>query len=329
MKISVIIPVYKGEKFIAEQLASLAAQTLPPDEVLIGDDSGTDDATLQAIEKFCSTSKLPFELHYSRNPQPLGINKNFKHLSEKVSGDLCFFCDQDDVWLPDKIKVMAEAFENSPHAGAVCCFSTITDESLVPWPVQPVVSESVLSAILQSPEKIFRAFLAERITAAGHNIALSRKMLALIPDWQEYALYDYWLLQCCALAEKLILIPRKMTLHRVHSANATISEKNNVKSPLLARVFSIVTNTDRQKEFEDLLRKTKSLLEHVEDSRLKEEVPVQNLHLLRKTVSFLQLRIKQRKKNIVCRLFLSPFLLKGYFSYANGWRSFLRDLAGM
>ena len=97
-------------------------------------------------------------------------------MSEKVSGDLCFFCDQDDVWLPDKIKVMAEAFENSPYAGAVCCFSTITDESLVPWPVQPVVRESVLSEILQSPEKIFRAFLAERITAAGHNIALSRKI---------------------------------------------------------------------------------------------------------------------------------------------------------
>ena len=131
------------------------------------------------------------------------------------------------------------------------------------------------------------------------------------------------------VAEKLILIPRKMTLHRVHSANATISEKNNVKSPLLARVSSIVTNTDRQKEFEDLLHKKKSLLEQVEDSRLKEEVPVQNLHLLRNTVSFLQLRIKQRKKNIFCRLFLSPFLLKGYFSYANGWRSFLRDLAGV
>ena len=39
MKISVVIGTYHGEEYIAEQLLSLFHQTLPPDEILIGDDS--------------------------------------------------------------------------------------------------------------------------------------------------------------------------------------------------------------------------------------------------------------------------------------------------
>ena len=74
MKISVVMAVYCGEKFIAGQLTSLFAQTLPPSEIVICDDS-PDDRTYKCIRAF--EEKYPGVIRYVKNPVARGVSANF------------------------------------------------------------------------------------------------------------------------------------------------------------------------------------------------------------------------------------------------------------
>jgi len=108
-RVSVAMATYNGARFIAEQLESLSRQTLPPCELVIGDDGSTDD-TLNIVEAFARTAPFPVRIH--RNPQRMGHADNFLHTATLCSGDLIAFCDQDDVWLETKLARCCQAFQD-------------------------------------------------------------------------------------------------------------------------------------------------------------------------------------------------------------------------
>ena len=102
--ISVAMCTYNGEKYLREQLESIALQTRLPAELVICDDRST-DSTSEIIRNFADSA--PFPVRFNLNPVNLGgatkgITKNFEQASRLCTGDLIAFCDQDDVWLPKK-----------------------------------------------------------------------------------------------------------------------------------------------------------------------------------------------------------------------------------
>jgi hypothetical protein len=106
-RISVAIATYNGARSLPEQLASIAAQSLVPCEVVLCDDGSTDD-TLQVVERFSRVA--PFPVRAVRNPVRLDYRANFMQSARYCSGDLIAFCDQDDLWRADKLSVVAAAF---------------------------------------------------------------------------------------------------------------------------------------------------------------------------------------------------------------------------
>lgn len=113
MKISVVVSVFNGEKYISEQLDSLRHQTRRPDEVLLFDD-GSSDKTPQIVTDYITKYSLA-NWKYTRNPENKGWRRNFMEGMWAASGDLVFSCDQDDIWHQDKLKIMSEVMENSPQ----------------------------------------------------------------------------------------------------------------------------------------------------------------------------------------------------------------------
>lgn len=106
-RISIAMATYNGSKYLREQLDSLAAQTLPPCELVVTDDGSTDD-TFGILDQFSRRAPFPVRLH--RNEQRLGYRDNFLKAAQLCSGELIAFCDQDDVWMPDKLLCVAQAF---------------------------------------------------------------------------------------------------------------------------------------------------------------------------------------------------------------------------
>ena len=118
---------YNGQTYIHEQLQSLADQTHLPDELVIGDDGSTDE-TLNIIEDFRAHSPFPVRIH--QNEKNLGYARNFLATAKRCQGDWIAFCDQDDVWLPDKIADVVNAIFQSPGCNMVLQNAWLCDNAL-------------------------------------------------------------------------------------------------------------------------------------------------------------------------------------------------------
>lgn len=117
--ISVVMATYNGEKYIYEQLESIAKQTCSPSEVLIFDD-GSNDMTVQIIKDYIENNHLNNWCLYI-NAKNKGWKKNFIDGLKTVKGDIVFTADQDDVWHPEKIQIMTEILEKEPSAQIAMC----------------------------------------------------------------------------------------------------------------------------------------------------------------------------------------------------------------
>ena len=123
--VSVAMCTYQGERFLAEQLATIAGQTRPPDELVICDDGST-DRTLQIVEDFRGSAG--FEVRLFVNDTRLGVLKNFEKATRLSRGAAIFFADQDDIWHPDKLARLLAALDSAPRAGLAFSNVELVDE---------------------------------------------------------------------------------------------------------------------------------------------------------------------------------------------------------
>ena len=107
--ISIAMTTYNGSKYIIEQLTSILHQTVQPDEVIICDDRSGDD-TVRLVADFISQNGLS-NWRVSVNERNLGWKQNFRRAIRMTKGDIVFFADQDDIWMPHKLEEMSALME--------------------------------------------------------------------------------------------------------------------------------------------------------------------------------------------------------------------------
>ena len=108
MTLSILLATYNGENYLAEQLDSLLSQSYSDFKIYVSDDCSK-DKTRNIISDYAK--KYPDRIIDLNNEQHFGSAKlNFFSLVEKVDSDLYMFCDQDDVWLPNKVQKTIETY---------------------------------------------------------------------------------------------------------------------------------------------------------------------------------------------------------------------------
>ncbi len=124
MKVSVALAAYNGEKYIEEQLGSILRQLRSDDEVIVSDDNPGGETERIVRTMAVSDSRI----HYFEGPGK-GVIKNFEYAISKTTGDIIFLSDQDDVWMPDKVRAITREMKD----GAVLVLhnASVTDENLV------------------------------------------------------------------------------------------------------------------------------------------------------------------------------------------------------
>jgi glycosyltransferase involved in cell wall biosynthesis len=105
MKISVCLATYNGEKFIIRQLDSVLKQIGENDEVIVIDDCSKDRTTSLIKENYGPSVQVIV------NENNLGAMKSFEKAISIAKGDILFLCDQDDIWLDQKVERVMEEFE--------------------------------------------------------------------------------------------------------------------------------------------------------------------------------------------------------------------------
>lgn len=109
--VGIALCTFNGERYVAEQLQSLARQTLQPDLIVVVDDASTDN-TLSIVRHFARSSGIASRIEI--NPVRLGATASFAKAVAFCDADIIFLCDQDDVWYDWKIERMASAVEQEP-----------------------------------------------------------------------------------------------------------------------------------------------------------------------------------------------------------------------
>ncbi|HTW10060.1 MAG TPA: glycosyltransferase, partial [Acidimicrobiales bacterium] len=120
MKCSVVMATFNGSTHVGAQLESLRAQSRAPDELIVSDD-GSSDGTLAIVHSFRRNAPFPVEVVSAPR---LGCAENFWQAAQHAHGEAVAWCDQDDVWHPDKLALCLAALADHgasmvAHAAAV------------------------------------------------------------------------------------------------------------------------------------------------------------------------------------------------------------------
>ncbi len=123
-KVSILVPVYNGEPYLAECLESVLAQDFPDFEVLISDD-GSKDRSPEIIAHYANLDR---RIRWWRNQQNLGIGGNWNACLQAAQGGLIKFMLQDDKFLhATALSRMVRMMEDSPAVSLVVSASNLID----------------------------------------------------------------------------------------------------------------------------------------------------------------------------------------------------------
>lgn len=209
--ISVAMCAYNGVRYVREQLQSIAGQTTAPDELIICDDASS-DGTAELVQELAARS--PLRTRLVRNPATLGCARNFERAIRLCGGDIIVLSDQDDVWKPDKLAVIAATFERHPEAGYVFSNADMMSESggllgLSLW--QTVGFEP--RQFLNSPQV---EMLLKRNLVTGAAMAFRSSLRDILLPIPEGWGHDYWIALLGSIFASGVPIPECLFLYRRH-----------------------------------------------------------------------------------------------------------------
>lgn len=310
MDISIAMCTYNGSKFLSQQLSSIREQTELPNELIICDDAST-DATPKIVEAFALDA--PFPVRFFRNQATLGSTRNFEKAISLCTGQAIALCDQDDIWMPNKLERLAKVLDSEPEVGGVCSNAFLVDESSQPFPESLWERRNFTPRMQAAFHRNSALQLLQYNAATGATFVFRSEFVKQItpipPEW----VHDAWIALLVATQSRVQLVPEKLISYRIHPAQQ-----------IGVRPTGLGVQNARPRTSDALLVRRWTLLA----ARLA-ALPVDPviIRLVRKRLKFLETRSALRQEPLLGRVIAASCTLPGYFRFARGLYSYLRDIA--
>ncbi|GAA3588360.1 glycosyltransferase family 2 protein [Klugiella xanthotipulae] len=226
--VSVALGTHNGERFLAEQLRSILAQSYPVAEIVLSDDHSRDNtievARLAMSDYLSQYPPAPGEtapvLRVLTNVPALGVTQNFESAIAACGGDYISLCDQDDVWHPERIATLV----------ALCtadegCDLVFSDARMVDGVGTPL-GYSLFAAIGLSPAE--RALIREgnafevllrRNVVTGATALFRRSLVERATPFPPEWVHDEWLAVVAAATARIAFSERELIDYRQHGSN--------------------------------------------------------------------------------------------------------------
>ncbi|MGI1658555.1 MAG: glycosyltransferase family 2 protein [Desulfitobacterium sp.] len=218
---------YNGEKYIAEQIESILCQTEDNWKLIIQDDCST-DTTASILQKY--VANYPHKITFAQREFLSGSAKNnFASMLKFAKSEYIMTCDQDDIWLPNKIELtLNRMHEMECYYGKDKPLLVHTDLKVVDEKLE-VVAESMFNfQSLDSKRDKFNNLLVQNIVT-GCTMMFNRPLLNLVNDVPgESIMHDWWFALVAAAFGKIGFVHEPTILYRQHSFNKVGAK--NVKS---------------------------------------------------------------------------------------------------
>ena len=214
--ISVALATYNGERYLRAQLDSLASQELLPAELVVGDDRSSDH-TVDILNDFARTAPFPVRLQI--NDRRLGYADNFLDIARRCRGDVVAFCDQDDMWYPQKLSRVAAAFARRPEAVLVAHYARVVDAHGKDlgrrWP------RYSLEGVYRPPSLPLTYFPGFTMIARRSLFDVTDLDIRSIEGHSEEPTFSHdvlvWLMAACV--GNVVVLPEELASYRQHQGN--------------------------------------------------------------------------------------------------------------
>lgn len=217
--ISVCMATYNGETFIKSQIDSILSQLGPEDELIVSDDGST-DSTVDIIRHLNDERILVLKhqkaIHTEKYDRGhILVSENFENALKYAKGDIIFLSDQDDIWLPNRVKEMCRCLNNNDLV--LCNFNIINSK------------DKLLRNGNTFTNPIKSTFLGNlwRMPFFGSAMAFRRNIIDIcLPFPKGTIAHDNWIGLLAFTYGKVAYIEQPLHNYRRHDRNATKSVAN-------------------------------------------------------------------------------------------------------
>ena len=284
-KISVVLATYNGEKYIVSQMDSLREQTVVPHEVVICDDCSSDKTT-DVIKEYIKKYNL-LNWHLYTNFKNLGWVRNFYRGVNLSTGDLIFFCDQDDVWDKDKLRNMKLMFNDNKInvLSCKCQYIDANGEKIsVSYSELPFCKRGNSKLIKHNFSDKFTYSIYPGCTMAVRKVFWNTIMSSYKINKQQSLPHDAVMWKMGVLTDSAYELNEELIKYRLHDKNASKPQDSINKN--------IKKRSTRIKEIEYVLSQMEGIKELYSNTKFEK---VDILYKLDRVIYFHQLRKKYLK----------------------------------
>ncbi len=215
--ISILMAVYNPRMdWLRAQLQSLNAQTYPKLRLYIRDDCSTNVCAAE-IEQAAEESVTAFPYTLTRNETNLGSNATFELLTREAEGECFAYCDQDDIWLPEKLSVLQDEMQRT-EALLVCSDMYVIDGE------GRRTADSITKVrrhhVFHSGEGLAQGLLFRNFVTGCTMLVNARAAKSAVP-FCPYMVHDHYIALWCAEHGKVVTVPRPLIQYRIHGGNQT------------------------------------------------------------------------------------------------------------
>lgn len=216
--ISILLAVYEPRlDWLREQLSSLEAQSCRDVRLYVRDDCSP-TVPLEEIEgcvRECIRS-MPWELR--RNEENMGSSRTFERLTQEACGEYFAYCDQDDIWLPEKLEELRRELEESGAVLACSDMYIIDGEGRQRADSMTKVRRRHR---FRSGKDLAEGLLISNFAAGCTMLVRAGAAKAAVP-FCPYMVHDHYIALCCAAAGgEIRSVPRPLIRYRIHGGNQT------------------------------------------------------------------------------------------------------------
>lgn len=318
---AVVMCTYNGERFVAEQVRSVFAQTRLPEHLVIVDDAST-DGTPALVERLCAEPPRGTRVTLERNARNLGYVANFDRALALADEDVLFLCDQDDVWHAGKIERMAREFERRPDLDLLHTDARLVDAEGADLGCALFEALEITDAERQALHAGggFDVLLRRNVVT-GAAAAVRRDAVRRASPFPAHWVHDEWIAIVAAITGRIDCLEERLIDYRQHGSN-------QIGVPLHNRPCAQRTVESRHQ----FMRRVEVRLATVSEQLARNGVAARPTHHAALQARLRHARVRAHlpaRLPARVRTVLVEALRGGYHRYGFGLRSIAADVLGL
>ena len=233
--ITVLLSTYNGEKYLSEQLESLLNQSFSDFLILIRDDCSKDE-TMRLVNEYKKNYPEKIKILNNKN-ENLQSTNSFLELLKHADSELYCFCDQDDFWEKDKLRLLFEFYKNNCDENKptlVHTYADVVDERLKLLEKQTLMFNRNKYGMERN--FVWQVFQND---VTGCTMMINNKMKKLICNLnfknENIIQHDWFFAQIAHLYNSKFLIPCSTIKYRQHHNNVIGYKKTSILKRISAK----------------------------------------------------------------------------------------------